>query len=114
MRKPTEDTRGLIVSMGNGRSHPQLRGEQCGHAITDPQMAGVAYAPPEAMADEVVWPAVILCKTNHCLTSTEYHDWLWMELNEFFLHLLAGLGVTDTTRLVKFWTDARETIGEDA
>jgi hypothetical protein len=71
-------------------------------------MAGVAYAPMESMGETVVWPALILCKTNGCLNTLEYEHWLWMELDEFFLHLLAGLGVTDKARFVKFWTDARE------
>ena len=98
--------------MRGGRSCPELRCQRCAHTITDPTMAGVAYAPPEALGETVVWPALILCKTNRCLIAPDYDHWLWMELDEFFLHLLGGLGVTDERRLVKFWRDAKQSIEE--
>jgi hypothetical protein len=42
----------------------------------------------------------------------EWRDWLWMELDEFFFHLLAGLGVTGQTRLMNFWKRAQEAADE--
>ena len=61
-------------------------------------MAGVAYAPMESMGETVVWPALIICKTNGRLIAAEHEHWLWMELDEFFFHLFARLGVTDERR----------------
>jgi len=60
-----------------------------------------------------VWPAVILCKTNQCLSEAPgYENWLWMELDEFFYHLLRELGVTNERRLLNFWDRVREAIDE--
>lgn len=109
---PSERTRGIVVSMRGGKSYPELRCQRCGDTITGPRMAGVAYAPTEAMGETVVWPALILCKTKHCLIAPEYEYWLWMELDEFFLHLLAGLGISNRDQLVEFWQQAKESVEE--
>lgn len=109
---PGERTRGLVVSMRRGRSYPELRCHRCAQTIINPTMAGVAYAPMESLGETIVWPALILCKTNQCLIAPEYEHWLWMELDEFILHVLAGLGVTDSQRLAKFWKDAKQKIDE--
>lgn len=109
---PDERTRGLVVSMRDGRSYPELRCQRCAGRITDPQMAGVAYAPTESIGETVVWPGLVLCKTNHCLSAPPHADWLWMELDEFFLHLLGGLGITDRQRLLQFWDTAKDKIND--
>jgi hypothetical protein len=101
-------TTGLVVAMQRGRSFPQLRCQRCGTTITKSTLGAVVYAPTEAMGEESVWPIVILCKMNHCTMAPEYAHWLWMELNEFVLHLLAGLGITDQRQVVRFWNDAKE------
>lgn len=39
-------------------------------------------------------------------------DWLWMELDEFFLYPFAGISVSDQEWLVKFWQDMKEKFEE--
>ena len=72
MATPTTRTRGILVFMRGGSLYPELQRQRCGHTITEPAMAGVAYVPTETTGETGVWPRMILGKVHRRLIAAEY------------------------------------------